>query len=149
MPIELARRVVDGDRLLRFVVALPGLAAAGIGWRDCGFGNGTARNDARVVPGVRHHPDFGLRYLGVSLDPVDERSPARSGREQTFEHNQPGPLLEDRLERLNRFRVGKSEEFPLIGQTFRERRRQVEGCDDHCGRRHHVSLPCSRDRPFL
>ena len=138
-----------GDRRLRVVLALARLGRAGIRrCHDRRFGHRAARHDARVVAGVRHHADFGLRQLRVGLDPVDERGAARRRREQPLEHDQARALLEDGLERLDRLGIGEREQLALVGETLAERGHQVGGGDDHCGRRHRVSLPCSR-RPTV
>ena len=117
VPIELTRRVL-GDLRSAFV-ARDSVEPAYTGGATTAGSATAPRETTRVVAGVRHHADFGLRYLGVGLDPVDQRRAARRGREQTLEDDQPRVLLEDRLERLNRLRIGKRQKLSLVARRSR------------------------------
>ena len=75
-------------------------------------------------------PQFGLAQEGVGLDPVDQRRSARSRREQPLEDDQVRLLLENGLQRLDRFTVRKRNQFPFTGQLLAKGRREMRRGDD-------------------
>ena len=94
---------------------------------------------------MRHHANLGATDLRVGPDPIDERGASRRGREQPLQDDQAGPVLENRLKRLNGFGVGERQELALFGQAPTQSRHQVgRGYYHRCG--HRCSLTC---RPFL
>jgi hypothetical protein len=56
--------------------------------------------------------------LRIRFDPVDQGGAARRRRKETLEHDQPRTLFEDRLQRLDRLRIGKREQLAFLGEPI-------------------------------
>ena len=92
---------------------------------------------------MRDDADLGLEQRRVGLDAVDERGAARRGGEQALEHDETGPLLDDGLQRLDRFGIRERQDLAVLGayvEAVAERRRQIVGSNNQSGRGHRVSL---------
>ena len=83
-----------------------------------------------VVSGVRHDADLAPAQAGIGLDPIDQRGAPRRRREEPFDDDEVGALIENGLQRLDRLRVRKRLEISFICKTFPERGHQVGGGND-------------------
>ena len=115
MPIELARRLLGGNRRGG---RQHRVVRDGRGGRRRGRFDRCLFHDARVIAGVRHHADFGVRELLIGLDAIDQRGAARRRGKEALEHDETGLVRENRLERLNRLRIGKREQIAFFRKTI-------------------------------
>ncbi len=93
-----------------------------------------------IVAGVRHDPHLAHGELRIAFDPIDEGGAARCGGEEALEHDQPGAMFDNGLQRLNGFRVRELEAVPFDIDALAQRGHEIFSSDHQYVRGHRLSL---------